>query len=251
MLRSWLDRLQAWLRPGLRSRQALAQRISDAYWRGLDRYDYKTICPTRWEDQVRFTETHVLPRLDPAFRVVDLGCADGWYTALIAPHVRAVDAFDISPGCIATAQAKGLPGVRFAVADLSSPDFYKDLPVYDAAFCMGLFTCFLDDGKFRRVLRRLRSRVRPGGHLFLKDTLVEGATTDFAQVHGLPLTPDCSYAARYRNRDEYVAAFAAAGFTLVEEVRSREVVLGTRPHFFVMAADGQGNHRAKGNHSQP
>ena len=55
-------------------------------------------------------------------RVLELACGTGYWTAVAAPHAKAVDAFDLNDETLAIARNKGLPpSVQFAVGDAYMP----------------------------------------------------------------------------------------------------------------------------------
>ena len=145
-------------------------------------------------------ERMVLPQLPADATVLDIGCGDGTFTALLAHDARHVDAFDLSPDLIDAARARGLTNVQFEVGDAA------DVPTgsYDLVSCMGVLVCLVDDREFERVLTGAAACVAPGGLLLLRETIARRRT-----VH-----EDGDYVACYRTRRAYTEPLAARGLTL-------------------------------------
>ena len=104
-------------------------------------------------------------------RVLDSPCGDGFYTDLLADHLRAgtLVAADLSDDCLERARAAVRPRSGVAV-EFRRADAYR-LPFDDAAFdfawCAQSFIT-LDDPV--RALRELGRVVRPGGRIAVLET---------------------------------------------------------------------------------
>lgn len=148
----------------------------------------------------------VVPRMPAAATVLDAGCGDGAYTALLAAHADRVDAFDISPPLLEQARARGVPNVTWSLGEVG------DLPSgrWEVVSCMGVLVCLLDDHDFDAALEGLAERVKPGGILVLRETL---------SGWGPRTVENAQHTGRYRPRKQYDRVLGAAGFQLEAERR--------------------------------
>lgn len=115
----------------------------------------------------RALRTHVLPRIPREAHVLDIGCGDGTFTAILSEHVAQVEAFDLSPDLIEQSRRRRLPNVHFAVGDATAGARGS----YGAVFCMGVLVCIPDEAGFQRVLADAMAAVAPGGLLVLRETV--------------------------------------------------------------------------------
>ena len=152
-------------------------------------------------------------------RVLDLGCGGGHVTLNVAPHVREIIAYDLSPEMLAvvarTAGERGLGNVstRQGVAE--------KLPFEDESFDMVLtrFSAHhwddLDAG-----LRAAARVLKPGGTLGVVDTL--GPTKPLLDTffQTIEMLRDCSHVRSY-SRPEWEAAIGRAGFVSETAARFR------------------------------
>lgn len=79
-------------------------------------------------------------------RVMDVGCATGEFLHYLRerfPDCAAFDGVDVSPAMIAQAKER-VPGARFDVVDLSTPNVFADRREYDVVFCSGVLSVFDD-----------------------------------------------------------------------------------------------------------
>ena len=93
-------------------------------------------------------------------RLLDLGCATGWFTAELAKLGDATG-IDLSPAAIARARAQ-YPGVRFEVVDL----FEAPLPArsYDVIVAQEVVAHVPDQRRFMEILA---AAITPGGYLVI------------------------------------------------------------------------------------
>lgn len=98
-----------------------------------------------------------------AERALELGCANGELTALLAPRCDALVALDAAPSAVARARARftGAPGVEILEATIPEglPDGPWDLVVASEVLY------YLGDELLARTLDRLTADLRPGGLL--------------------------------------------------------------------------------------
>lgn len=152
--------------------------------------------PERYDELVRCEDRDgsLLPclrRLAPleGAEVVELGAGTGRVTALLAPHVRRIRAFDVAAPMLEVARRRlerlGVGGWELGVADNASlpvPDGSADLAV--AGWTFGHQTMWDERGwraPVEAALRELLRVLRPGGTALVIETLGTG--------HEVPFTP--------------------------------------------------------------
>lgn len=162
--------------------------------------------------------------LDADDRVLDAGCGDGEYTAVIARHAAHVDAFDLAPALIARAEARGLANVNFHLHDLEHLDAQPAHEPYDAIFAMGLFVTLHGDD-FDRAVGRLHRHLKPGGLLITRDSVARADEDVVRRVQG-------DYHAHYRSPANFVRPFAQLGLRMERCVYLESFSVADN-HFFV------------------
>ena len=156
--------------------------------------DHKTIYQTeaeRYDAMVMREDTdgNLLPAIEKiidlnGIKVVESGAGTGRLTTQIAPKVRKLRAFDLSPHMLAIAtqklEALGLDNWKTRVAD------HRELPVKDGyahLVLSGWSFCYLNDKErsdwekpFRRGLKEFKRVLKPKGKIILLETEGTGVT---------------------------------------------------------------------------
>jgi 2-polyprenyl-3-methyl-5-hydroxy-6-metoxy-1,4-benzoquinol methylase len=186
-------------------------------WKKWEHYDYATMFPDRHRNQIAAAEKYFIPVVDKESIIADIGCGDGWFTFIIAPHVKRIDAIDLSKPLLKIAKKKqlenGLRNIEFVNKDVEKA--LNKMPYYTSIMCMGLFTCITSDDKVKQIIRAIHKKISEGGYLFLKDSLTFKEDIFFESG---------SYAAKYRNDDAYKKMFINNGFELISEGLLSDVV---------------------------
>jgi ubiquinone/menaquinone biosynthesis C-methylase UbiE len=159
----------------------------------------------------------------PDWRMLDIATGAGHTAFAFAPHVEEVVASDITPEMLATtlrlAQQRGLSNLRIQEADAEA------LPFPDASF--ELVTCRIAPHHFADVaafLGEARRVLRPGGLFAMVDNTVPGSAGEDVEsmaqrsagdyINSIEKLRDPSHH-RCLSVEEWLAAFVAAGFTVV------------------------------------
>lgn len=148
----------------------------------------------------------------PAARVLDLGCGGGHVSYHVAPHVREVVAYDLSPEMLdvvaRAATERGLTNIA------TKQGVAENLPFDDVSFdfVMSRYSAhhWRDlDGGLREVVRVLK----PGGVAAMVDSLSPGLPVLDTYLQAVEVLRDPSHVRNY-SRLDWVAALTRAGFLI-------------------------------------
>ena len=158
-----------------------------------------------------------LARSRPDARVLDLGCGGGHVTFNVAPHVREVVAYDLSPemlGVVArAARERGLSNVT------TRQGFAESLPFDDASFDLVLSRYSAHHWRdIDAALRETARVLKPGGIAAFVDSVSPGTPLLDTYYQAIELLRDCSHVRNY-SRAEWEAVIARAG--LIADVTSQ------------------------------
>lgn len=145
----------------------------------------------------------------PAARVLDLGCGGGHVSFGVAPHVREVVAYDLSPEMLAVvARAAEECGFR----NLATKEgMAESLPFEDASFDFVLSRYSAHHWRnFEAGLREAARVLKPGGTAAFVDSISPGTPLLDTYYQAIELLRDCSHVRNY-SRAEWEAAIARAG----------------------------------------
>jgi SAM-dependent methyltransferase len=150
-----------------------------------------------------------LARAYPEARVLDLGCGGGHVTFHVAPHVREVVAYDLSPEMLdvvgRAATGRGLGNVTTKQGVVESLPF--DAGSFDLVLSRFSAHHWRD---FEAGLREAARVLKPGGIAAFVDTVSPGTPLLDTFFQALELLRDHSHVRNY-SRAEWEAAIARAG----------------------------------------
>jgi SAM-dependent methyltransferase len=184
-------------------------------------------CPSglvRWSHGSRFELARALVQARAGGRLLDYGCGDGTFVAMV--HASFTDAMgvDVDPRQLAACEARlgHLPGVRFAVTPPASsrlPASGSRLPAgaWDVVTCMEVLEHCLEDER-RRVIDQLRRLVSPSGVVVVSVPIEIGPS--FAGKHLVRLIAGLRGLGDYRHRERYSPIEmirSTAGLTIARE----------------------------------
>jgi 2-polyprenyl-3-methyl-5-hydroxy-6-metoxy-1,4-benzoquinol methylase len=150
-------------------------------------------------------------------RLISVGCGDGPFECLLAPHAESVLGIDLSSTAIerarARAAAEGLTNVEFRCQPASALDPGER---FDGIACVA-FLHHVPEPEVPTLLANLFARLRPGGFLFAQEPSRRGLLRTLG--HGLLGTRYHRYHSadeRELDPDELIAQLHDAGFGAVE-----------------------------------
>lgn len=117
--------------------------------------------------------------IQPGARVLDVGCATGYYSAILASLGYDVTGIDISATGIEKARAL-YPHIRFEVQDATALPYEKGS--FDFVFALGVSVANTQDlGELHTWLKHLTGVLTPGGTLaLLGGSRLTGAVTEYS-----------------------------------------------------------------------
>lgn len=140
----------------------------------------------------------------------DIGCGNGRFTEILSEYFEFIEGTDPNPELINEAREnslkKGISNIQYSAERLEHPE---SLSTYDFVSCMGVTSGLIDDEMFIKSIWKLKSAMRPGGKILLKECL-SLSTVEMVDWNG--------YKAVYRNVESYLNAFQTVGLHLLEDV---------------------------------
>jgi 2-polyprenyl-3-methyl-5-hydroxy-6-metoxy-1,4-benzoquinol methylase len=160
------------LRETLReSRLSSKDVIDEDFLKSNDPWNYET----NPQEQERFSnQTAILDQARGGRQfqsALEIGCAEGLYTEVIAARCASLLVLDVSPTALARARARcqWSEQVRFTPFDLRS----DSIPgTFDLIVLAGVLEYFSSPATFRRIRKKLTAALKPGGYLLLETTRV-------------------------------------------------------------------------------
>jgi SAM-dependent methyltransferase len=117
-------------------------------------------------------ETWLATREGRAVRALEIGCAEGSFTGMLAPHCGELVAIDISPTAVQRAvdRCADLANVSFEVGDART----TPLPGrFDLIVCMDVAAYFHRPLTQYRTMSRIAAALAPGGALLVSEVIQE------------------------------------------------------------------------------
>ena len=134
----------------------------------------------------------ICPHLGAGSRVLEVGCGNGYSTAVFRKFAKHVDGFDQSENMIARAKSTcGETNNRFLVDNVLEPSSAIAGP-YDVVVCVRVLINLRNFEEQQRAVRNLTALVKPGGTFILVEGYTDGfrALNDMrAKVELPPVTP--------------------------------------------------------------
>jgi len=161
-------------------------------------------CPSglvRWSHGSRFELARALAAARAGGRLLDYGCGDGTFVAMVHAGFREAVGLDVDPNQLAQCAARlgHLPGVRFAL----TPAPRDPLPAtreWDVVTCMEVLEHCLEDER-RRVIDALARFVAPSGLVIVSVPIEIGPS--LAGKHVARMIAGARGLGDYRHRERY------------------------------------------------
>ncbi|MEM7077016.1 MAG: class I SAM-dependent methyltransferase [Pseudomonadota bacterium] len=172
--------------------------------------------PIRDEESYAYKLKATQAHFEPHHQVVEIGCGTGSTALAHAAHVAHIDGVDISPNMVSIARSKadtaGVTNVRFVAAPID--EFVPSAP-YDVALAMNILH-LVDD--LDEVLAQVAQWLQPDGLLISSTVCMRSGWFPLLR----PLLPVARWlrlapAVAFLSRADLHAAYAEAGFTVIEE----------------------------------
>ena len=154
----------------------------------------------RWSHGSRFEVARELVSARAGGRLLDYGCGDGTFVAMVHAEFREAVGLDVDAGQAAECQTRlgHLPGVRFApsASGFQLPAF----GVWDVVTCMEVLEHCVEDER-RRVIAELARFVSPSGIVVVSVPIEIGPT--LAGKHLVRMIAGLRGLGDYRHRERY------------------------------------------------
>lgn len=179
---------------------------SQQHWKKMKGWQkrYRRGMSSRYQAMKRLGIEKIIPLLSSDDVIADVGCADGWFSALLAPYVKSLEGFDISPNLIKEARKSTIKNASFSVCDLIDEELPK--ASYDHVVCMGVFTCIQSDDDIKNILNKIKASFKSPGYLILKDSVWLKKSSYVWETE--------KKAMKYRTLRDYESIFEEVGFKI-------------------------------------
>ncbi len=198
-------------------------------------YENQAYNPTGWRLRLQRELRSLLRQSGEARlgRVLSLGCGDGQFELMLAPHAKQVTGLDISHEAIELAKRKTtaakIDNVEFRCQPLSDLKWDE---TYDAIICLA-FLHHVPPVELPTLLRQVYDHLVPGGFFYAQDPNVHGVLRKIGRVvlrdgYDRYHSPD----ERELNPSELISQMQETGFN---KVRINYIDLTLIPALFVLA----------------
>lgn len=134
--------------------------------------------------------------IPPGQRILDVGCGNGYSTAIFAKQAEHIVAIDYSEAMISRAKREygDIPNITFEVRDILSPLTYppKSFGVAVAQRCLINLATWEDQQK---AIEHIAQVIRPGGYFVMQEGTRQGreGLNALREQMGLPRMPDVPF----------------------------------------------------------
>ncbi|MDA9508691.1 hypothetical protein XI09_29420 [Bradyrhizobium sp. CCBAU 11386] len=135
----------------------------ELFWDGFFEQEDPWNYGSAYEQEKYRRQLELLPG-EPVANALELACAEGYFTELLAPRVGRLLACDISRKALERARLRCMKcsNIDFEQLDLSKDDYPSGV---DLVLCSEALYYLADEAELELVVKRLVSALRPGGYL--------------------------------------------------------------------------------------
>ena len=134
--------------------------------------------------------------IPPGQLILDVGCGNGYSTAILAKHAERILAIDYSEAMIARAKSEygSIPNITFEVRDILSP-----LPYAEKTFGVAVAQrCLINLATWenqQKAIEHIARVIKPGGHFIMQEGTRQGreGLNLMREKMGLPRMPDVEF----------------------------------------------------------
>ncbi len=193
----------------------------DEYWSLQESYSVKHLFPQTFTRAKELIFDHFFTLYhDSKPIIMDIGCASGEWTMMVASKCSQIDGFEFSQSMVDTAnnEAKlgGVDNVYFYQANAKTMRLEKR---YDGAMILGVLTCFDDIDEIYQILKNVYDHLKPGAYLCTRDSL-NNENKDLMLMYN----KSTGYSGFYWSKELYYEQFYKAGFVMKHEMLLDKVV---------------------------
>ena len=188
-----------------------------SYWDSQKSYSLKDFFPKTYAETRSLLFEHFLSLYSEKPCLMDIGCASGEWTLLLAPMCNAIDGYEYSQALVDSANANSadVENVQFYQSDAKNMSLSK---TYDGALILAMLMYIDDPDDICKILRNVYEHLTPGAYLCTRDTL-NNEERDVIYL----FNKNNGYNAVYWSKEIYYEQFRKAGFVMKEELLLGEV----------------------------
>lgn len=150
--------------------------------------------------------------LNKEMSVIDLGCADGWFTELVASYCKGAIGYEFSETMLQKARAvRARENIIFSSIDLGQRNW--NLPSCQLAMCMGVLTYIYENDQMCFILNKVRKSLEEGqGGIFITRESLSKTKTFYHMTQN-------KFYSIYRSWPSYCKNFKECGFEFLKEIK--------------------------------
>lgn len=192
----------------------------DKYWSSKESYSVKKFFPQTFTGARELIFDNFLTLYQDSKPILmDIGCASGEWTMMVAPKCSQIDGFEFSQSMVDTAnndaKLEGMDNVHVYQANAKTMHLEKK---YDGAMILGVLMYFDDINGIYQILKNVYDHLNPGAYLCTRDSL-NNENKDLILMYN----KSSGYSGFYWSKDLYYEQFYKAGFVLKKEMLLNEV----------------------------
>lgn len=192
---------------------------ADKYWSAQESYSVEKFFPKTFTEARKLIFDNFLPLYkDKKPVLMDIGCASGEWTMMVATKCSQIDGFEFSQSMVNKANndaKKGWKNVKFYQADAKTLHLEKK---YDGAMLLAVLMYFDDINEIYQTLKNVYDHLVPGAYLCTRDTL-NNENKDLILMYNKV----SGYSGFYWSKELYYEQFHKAGFEMKQEILLDEV----------------------------